>query len=176
MGASISLSCRASNQLFDRWRIAERSREQGERQEDSSRYAEATAASNVDCEESRIGFSPLVGFPVDARRFLSSRDFAFHPCRSRYPTSLARMLGSLLPRHGSNRDRMSVTDVNLLFCASVETKIERDARARELAACYVPTFRFAYFLRKALRFHRVIVFDCIRRDSFLLTPRDTLGS
>lgn len=66
-------------------------------------------------------------------------------------------------------------------CQSPFLRFRRDEnRARRESSRarrgYVPTFRFAYFLRKASRFHRVIVFDCTRRDPFLLTPRDTLGS
>lgn len=60
------------------------------------------------------------------------------------------MLGSLLPRRGSNRDRMSVTDVNLLFCASVETKIEGDAGSTTIHGLR-SHISFCVFLSRDLR-------------------------
>lgn len=83
--------------------------------------------------------------------FLSSRDSVFHCAarrRSRDDPPDPRFF-----RHGSNRDRTSVTDVNLSFCASVgTTKIDRDtATSPTSPSIPVPTFPIratAHFLTK----------------------------
>lgn len=84
-----------------------------------------SVASNVDCEESCIGFSPLSVLSGFAAVLVVAHS-AFH-CASSPLKPLPPGCSAPFFRHESNRDRMSVTDVNLPFCASVgSTKIGRD--------------------------------------------------
>lgn len=84
-------------------------------------------------------------------RFLSSRGTSRFTVSS-VPDFSRRDTRLCFFRHGSNRDRMSVTDVNLRFLHFRRDEnrgtrcLSRPGRGRD--ATRVPTFRFAYFFRR----------------------------